>query len=132
MPKIISDTEEFGTITEKTTAEVQQFVEQPNLLHVAVMLSPEIPGASACMIECEDAHYTPGTPRNELFTLHILKWEGLHFGIFSIPLAERRLLENLLSKHKLRLTKNTAIMFSSKGSSMFPLQSENLYMIGRA
>ncbi len=131
MPKIISDSEEFGTIAEKSTAEVQQFVEQPGLLHVSVMLFPEIPGASQCMIDCEDTHYTPGTKRNELFTLHILKWEGLHFGIFSVPLEERTLLESILTKHGMRLTKNTAIMFSSKGSSMFPLKGEHLYMLSR-
>jgi hypothetical protein len=131
MPRVIADSEEFGIIAEKTTAEVQDFVRQPNLLHIAVMLFPEIPGAHACMIECEEVHFTPGTPRNELFILHILTWEELHFGIFSIPLSEKHVLERLLTKYKLRLTKNTAILFSSKGPSMFPLQGEQLYMIGR-
>lgn len=83
-------------------------------------------GSRAFLTLLEHRHFRPGTPLNADFFLLRIFWEELVWFIAIIPAAKSAEAEALLHELKLRAVNGVPFVFSSKGSSNFPVQSLRL------
>lgn len=103
------------------------FFGDPHRIHYAGMIMPARPGVQDCFEMLEHAHFKPGTLRNDLFHLRLINWEGLIWGIVSIPIADKELMERMAQVNGLRITDSIPVMIGGGVASKFPIESPNLF-----
>lgn len=111
----------------ETPEETAAFFSDPQWLHLATLMNR--PNVWECSTEVENTHYAPMTPRNDLYNIRKLEWEGLMWAIISIPAGDRKLFEHIATKHGIRIADGTPTMVSSAGVSRFPLDLPNVFTL---
>lgn len=112
----------FGSMSD---AELEAFVADPSRIHYVGMLAR--PGVYECSQTLEDTHYTPGTPRNDLFGLIIIHWQGLAWGLISIPADEKDFMVRAAAASGLRIANGIPHMIGPEGMSRFPANGPNVF-----
>ncbi len=105
------------------------FFADPHYIHYAGMLNPPRPGFADCIQMLEHTHFVPGTLRNVRFHVRIVNWQGIIWGIVSIPIAEKVLMERMAQVNGLRIASGTPIMLTDGGVHRFPVDCKNLFVL---
>lgn len=113
----------------ESSEDFQKFLEDPSLIHYVGMIHPPRPGVSDCVQTLEHAYYKPGTPRNNLFNLRIIKWEDITWVIVSIPITEKAKMESVAKVSGLRIANGVPMMIDSKGRRRFPASNERVFTL---
>ena len=124
--KMIDDRIKAETLLE-TDADFQAFVADGRWNHFACMA--QRPGLDDCLTDLEERHYTPGTERNDLYHLRVVKWQGLHWILVSIPSGDKLLMERTATAHGLRVADGVPTLISSDGMERFPASGRNVYSL---
>jgi hypothetical protein len=115
-----------GTPILESATETEKFFSEPGRNHYVVMMIR--PGAQDCLKSLEQAHYTPGTPQNELFHLRALEWSDLIWIIASIPEADHTFMEKAATATGLRISSGIPVVVSTN-IERFPLSGKNVYSL---
>lgn len=111
--------------------QVQAFVADPKWVHFVGMLMR--PGVGGCAETLEHTHYKPGTPANDLFQLHIIKWEDLVWGLISIPIEDRSKMDRAAAANGLRVADGVPTMVNGQGGelkvSRFPVENDRIFTL---
>lgn len=107
--------------------QVRAFVADPKWMHFVGMLMR--PGVGGCAETLEHTHYKPGTPANDLFQLHIIKWEDLVWGLISIPIEDRSKMERAAAANGLRIANGVPFMIGPNGPSRFPVENNRIFTL---
>jgi hypothetical protein len=121
----MSDTVE--PFVECDDAELRAVTGDPALVHFAAMLLRL--GVRECSQTLEDAHYKPGTPRNDLFQLRLIQWEGLLWALITIPIAEREFMDRAAAANGLRVANGVPTMISRDGIAKFPANGPRVFTL---
>ena len=105
------------------------FFADPHYIHYAGMINPPRPGFADCIQMLEHMHFAPGTLRNDRFHMRVINWEGIIWGIVSIPTAEKELMERIAQVNGLRIANGIPVMLSGGGMHKFPVESKNLFVL---
>ncbi len=120
---------EEGVIAEESPEEIQEAMKDPSQIHYAGMIDPPRPGVLDCIVLLEHRDYVPDTPRNELFIMRILNWQGMKWVLVSIPLTEKHLMEKAADECGLRVANGIPTMISGTGTHFFPANSGNVFTL---
>lgn len=124
-----SQENKVGSVAESDEA-LQAFVADPNWVHFVGALVREQLGA--VFTELENAHYPPGTPKNDLFHLRIMNWEEMQWVMVSIPAADKGLMEAAAAKHGMRVADGVPILVSAEGIKRFPADNDRVFHLAAA
>lgn len=115
-----------------TYEQLQLWVEDPKWVHFVAHI--QRPGVQGCMETLENTHYAPGTERNKLFELRMIKWEGLVYALISIPKEEREYMTRAAAANGLRIANGYPTMLSGDGKGNlkvehFPARSDSVFTL---
>lgn len=105
------------------------FFDDPHYIHYVGMINPPRPGFSECIQMLEHLHFAPGTLRNDLFYMRVVNWQGIIWGIVSIPFAEKVLMESMVQVNGLRIANGIPVMLGDGGVHKFPVDSKNFFVL---
>lgn len=107
---------------EETEEESELFFSNQSFVHFIGMLNPPRPGVRLCFIELEHTYFPPEADINKDFFMRLLNWEGIIWGIVSIPKTEIDLMEEVAEKNGLRLINGIPCVFTQGGMELFPIK----------
>ncbi len=116
-------------VTTESEEDSRVFFSDPHYIHYIGMMRPLRPGVNDCFEMLEHTHFTPGTPRNDLFHLRIVNWMEVMWGIVSIPIAEKELMERVAQINRLRAVRGSPVIIDGTGPRMFPFDSANMFVL---
>ena len=93
----------------------------------ALMLSRS--GAEGCLSDLEHTHYSPGTPRNELFTLVLLTWGDLVWALIGIPQSDKEFMARAAAANGLRVADGVPHIVDGYGIHRFPAHGPNVFTL---
>lgn len=125
----MSIVEDGGVLRAESDENLQKFVGDPQLIHYAGMLNPPRPGVQDCFQMLEFTHFKPGTSRNEFYHLRVFEWEGILWGVVSIPIVEKHLMESVAQANRLRVANGIPTMLSGKEMTQFPISNERVFTL---
>lgn len=120
--------ENEGTIAEDEK-QFKEFMENEFFIHYVGMISPPRPGVHECTSMLEHKHYKPGTERNELFILRMMKWADFFWLIISIPIKEKMFMEEVANECGLRIANGVPTVFGPGGIEKFPVSNERVFTL---
>ncbi len=112
-----------------TEAEIEELFKKPGLSHFIGMINPPRPGVTDCLQTLEHTHYPPDTPKNELFTLVILKWQEIEWVVASIPSNDHFHMASAARAHGLRVVRGKPMILTGDGVHSFPIEARRLYTL---
>lgn len=118
-----------GEGIEESPKDTAVFFDDPHYIHFVGMIGPPRPGVMESFQALEHTHYKPLTPRNDLYHFRVLDFEEILFGIVSIPITEKNLMEAVAEAHGLRIVRDTVAIISGNGMKPFPIQNDRMYML---
>lgn len=110
---------------EESKEESEKFFSDPNFAHFIGMIAPPRPGVELCFVELEHTYFPPGTDINKDFIMRLLNWEGIIWGIVSIPKTEIDLIKEVAEKNGLKLVSGTPHAFTQEGIKPFPIKDSD-------
>lgn len=111
--------------------ELQALIDDPAWIHYVGLIGRA--GVIDCMMTVEKAHYKPGTDRNKLFLVSIVKFADTHWVVISIPYEERGNMERALAAHGLRMVEAGYIPHVIEGGTgaiqQFPVKGGRMFVL---
>lgn len=123
----MSIVQDGGGLVEESDRDFKAFMNNPEFIHYAGMLMPPRPGFSECIEQLEYSFFQPRTPRNDLFHLRIIPWEDILWGVVSIPIREKHLMEAVAAACRLRVANGVPHVLSAEGIKSFPCATEHMF-----
>ncbi|MCR4286097.1 MAG: hypothetical protein NUW00_04355 [Candidatus Kaiserbacteria bacterium] len=124
--KIVKD---GGTMIDESPEDCQRFFANEGFIHYVGMLNPPRPGVLDCFQTLENSYFHPGTPRNHLFILRVLEWMDILWGVVSIPIGEKHLMERSAQLNRLKVADGVPTMFVDDGAYHFPVSNERVFTL---
>lgn len=118
-----------GVLAHESDEELQRFIEDPYFVHYVGMLLPPRPGVADCFELLEHTHFKPGTSRNDLFHMRIIKWMDIVWGIVSIPVGDKGLMERVALANGLKPAIGVPFVLDGKGGHQFPAANERVFTL---
>ena len=118
-----------GVLIDESPTDYQRFFADPRFIHYVGMLNPPRPGVSDCFETLERRYFPPGTPRNHLYILRILNWMDIGWGIVSIPIGEKNLMERAAQVNRLRIVSGVPTMLTAHATHHFPVSNERIFTL---
>jgi len=106
---------------------LRDFCSDPRWLHFACLMMR--PGIRECMSTLEFTHYPPGTPRNDLFNIHIVHFADLPWVLISIPREEKEFMERAAAASGMRIAEGIPTLLSPKGVELFPVAGAHIFTL---
>ncbi len=107
--------------------EAMEFFDNPNFVH---FVGPLIrPGVRLCFIKLEYGHFPPGTRFHEEFFLRLTDWDGVRWGIASIPRKKWELVDPILSKVGLIITGDIPRIIIGGVLKVLPFEGEGIFSL---
>ena len=104
--------------------ELQEMTKDESRFFIIGMLMPIRIGAALFGSLLEYRHYPPMTPSNDLFQLVMLNWQGIFWGVISIPIEDRVYAERITKECGLKLAEGIPSVIDpteEKGVIFFPV-----------
>lgn len=117
------------SLIDESDEDLQRFFANPGFIHYVGMLNPPRPGVADCFQTLEFSYFKPETPRNHLYVLRILEWEEILWGIVSIPIEEKHLMEKSAQVNRLRIANGVPMMFMGDKCSQFPVSNDRVFTL---
>ena len=124
MSQVVQDANRKVT---ESGVQLQVFLADPQWVHFAAMLVR--PGVCECVETLELRHYKPGTPSNDLFHLRLIQWEGMAWGLISIPAEDRPKMERAAAAYGLRVADGVPTCIGPDGASRFPADTPRTFTL---
>lgn len=118
-----------GILAHESEEELQKFIEDPYFVHYVGMLLPLRPGVADCFELLERSHFKPGTPRNDLFHMRILKWMDIMWGMVSIPVGDKGLMEKAAFVNGLKPAIGVPLVLDGEKEHRFPAANERVFTL---
>lgn len=125
----MSITKDDGTLAEESENDLKTFMNDPYFIHYVGMLIPPRPGFDDCVQQLEFSYFKPGTKRNDLFHLRVISWEDIVWGVVSIPISEKRLMETVAAACRLRVANGVPCVISADGFKSFPFENSRMFTL---
>lgn len=116
------------TTVEESEVDYQRFFADPKFIHYVGMLNPLRPGVPDCFHTLEFQYYKPRTARNHLYILRLLEWCDMLWGIVSIPIEEKHLMERAAKVNGLRVVDGVPTLFDG-GVHHFPVSNSRIFTL---
>lgn len=107
--------------------ELRKFMKDESFVHYIGMIVPPRPGVGELLEFVEHEYYKPGTPRNDLFLMRIIRWEDMVWSLVSIPIRERSYVEKAVRSFGLRIVDGVPSVLSGGKLDRFPYENERTY-----
>ena len=117
------------TSLEESTEDMQKFFAEPGRIHYVGLMGPPMPGVSDCFQTLEFKYFTPGTPRNDLYIMRLIEWKDFLWGVVSIPIEEKHLMERAAQVNCLRIESGAPAILDRDGGHRFPVTSEGMFTL---
>jgi len=106
--------------------ELKEMTKDESRFFIIGMLMPPRIGVALFGSLLEYRHYSPMTPSNDLFQLVMLNWEGMFWGVISIPIEDRVYAERIAKECGLKLAEGIPSVIdgtdlSRSGFKFFPV-----------
>ena len=118
-----------GVLIDESDEDLQRFFAIPSFIHYVGMLNPPRPGVADCFQTLEFNYFKPGTPRNHVFVLRVIEWQEVVWGVVSIPIQEKHLMEKTAQVNRLRVANGVPTMLTSDGIHQFPVSNERVFTL---
>lgn len=118
-----------GILEQESGSELMAFVSDPYFVHYIGMLIPLRPGVDKCFQQLEFSHFKPGTNRNDLYHMRIIEWMEITWGIISIPVGDKKLMEEVAGACGLQAVHAIPHVLSTQGISRFPFCNSNTFTL---
>ena len=110
------------------SSEFAAFMARKDLLHYIAFF--ERPNVKECCQTLEHRYYPPGTPANDKYNIHLYKWENLLWIFVSIPITDKRYMDEVAAENNLKLVSGVPNLISSEGVKTFPFgPAKNIFII---
>lgn len=104
-----------------TDDDISKELEDPSKIGIIAMVMR--PGVRSLMIATEWRHFCPlDEALNDKFELVMKNWQGMLFTVMIVPVEYKDKIEAVASELHLRLVEGVPMVFSSEGSSLFPIR----------
>ena len=107
--------------------ELIQFTSDNNYISFVGMENPRRFGVLLFHTAIEMKCFIPGTPLNELFQIHKLKWNDIIYSVITIPNKYMDEAMMIAEKSHLRISNGIITMMTKDGIELFPLKTKNVY-----
>lgn len=108
---------------------IHELLRNPNRVGYIVSMNPPRVGTLTFVVRLEHEHFKPDTPKNELFELVTVPWEGMQYIIATIPKEYQECADRLMKELQLRPANGVPTIFGPTGITPFPFQYPNLYNV---
>lgn len=119
--------EDEGILIGETDEELKNFMQNESFIHYVSHASR--PGIGECLTLLEFRDYKPGTPRNDLFIMRIIEWEGLTYIAVSIPIDEKHLMEKAVEETDLKIADGVPTMMGGGEVNHFPMCNKRVFTL---
>lgn len=110
----------------ETNEAFEQFLRNPDLIHLIGMTTPWYMGVHECFAKFEHVYFTPGTPKNENFHLRILVWMKAIWTVISVPADALCRIEEISEECGLQVVKGVpSVILEDKIECLFLPPLEN-------
>jgi hypothetical protein len=94
------------------------------------MLSPPRPNFQKFMVALEHKHYSPDFQAlNDKFGLALVNFEGMIFGVITIPAGDRPKAEEIAKECGLRFADGTPVVIGPLGPMQFPVRGPSAWSV---
>ena len=119
-----------GIEVSETEERLREFINNSeSFIHYIGMMIPHRPGVKECITALENRYYKPGTDRNELFIMRIIKFCNILWCIISIPIHEKQLMEEVVKECGLRIADGVPTMIGDGGMVKFPVDNKRVFTL---
>lgn len=108
-------------------ADLVNKVNSPDWIIVHCMLWR--PGVNLWCTRLEYEHFTPDTPANQLFTMHVGEIEEMLIGTITFPAASLEACNAIAEQCGIRLVHGNITVFGPTGENSMPIVGNNVYSI---
>jgi len=116
-----------GSFQVNSDEEMQKVVMDDNYLFYVGMAQPPRPGFVEFITHVEYEHYTPGTDREDLYRLWVIKWGGILWVMIGVPLVDEKLIQKSAELCGLRIADGIPTMLGNGNNEPFPVSRFNVY-----
>lgn len=126
---MITIIEDGGIPINESKEQFCKFLENEDFVHYVGMLVPPRPGVMEFVSLVENKHFKPGTPRNNLFIMRILRWSDIVWIVMSVPVKDKVITEAEADGCGLRIASGVPTIFSPDGVQIFPANNERIFTL---
>lgn len=105
---------------------LRRFFASPRFVHYVGELSRSV---IECFAALEMTYFSPMTARNHLFMMRIMEWEGMLWGIVSIPAEDRRSMTNTALVNHLSIAEGAPVRVTDAGIRLFPVSNKRVFTL---
>ncbi len=126
----MKEMEDEGLLIKSSADNLQRFVESGRFAHYIGMISPPRPGVMECILTLKYTHFKPGTLRENLFFIHIIRWNCIFWIMASVPTEDKYLMENFAGQCGLSIKSGTPTSTADGRDVGFPVSNDNVFTFG--
>jgi hypothetical protein len=127
--KMAIDEETPPEVVEESDEEFEAFFASPLLVHYVGMLKPARPGVTDCFKLLEHSYFKPGTSRNVLFSIRVIEWMDMIWGIVSIPIEEKHFMEKAAQASYLLVANGIPNVIANGEIFKFPINNDRVFTL---
>ncbi len=105
---------------------LKRFFASPRFVHYVGELRRSV---IECFAALEMTYFSPVTSRNHLFMMRIMEWEGILWGIVSIPAEDIRSMTNTARVARISIVRGAPVRLTDGETRLFPISNKRVFTL---
>lgn len=118
-----------GVMVDESDIDLRIFMSDPYFVHFIGMIAPLRPGVDSCFQQLEYSYFKPGTSRNDLYHFRVITWMEIMWGIVSIPVGDKHLMESVAAACRLKVVDGVPCLLTSESLTSFPFSNSQTFTL---